>query len=184
MSDTQWFVYQNNQQIGPFGTVQLAQMVTSKMIAQDSYFFKVGWKDWRPMEECFEELGIKSDASVAQSSAERRATAPRGSISGRVIVHNNGQLIIGSGVNISSTGIFVETTEQIFTVGERLKLTVRIDGFVKSFNVVSRVVRYNSDPKSPIGFGMSFENLDRSLSEEIERMVSKSPPKNPGERAG
>jgi Tfp pilus assembly protein PilZ len=171
MSDTQWYVYQNSQQMGPFGTPQVAQMVSGKLVAPDAYLFKVGWKDWRPIEDCYEELGIKGPAP-APSTSERKATAPRASISGRVIVHNNGQLIIGSGVNISSTGIFVETTEQIFTVGERLKLTVRIDGFVKSFNVQSRVVRYNSDPKFPVGFGLSFENLDKNLCDEIERMVS------------
>ncbi len=183
MSDTQWYVYQNNQQLGPFGTGQLGQMVSSKMIAQEAYFFKVGWKDWRPIEDCYEELGIKTDVP-AQSTAERRATAPRGSISGRVIVHNNGQLIIGTGVNISSTGIFVETGEQIFTVGERLKLTVRIDGFVKSFNVVSRVVRFNSDPRYPVGFGLSFENLDGPLGDEIERMVAVQKAANPSDKVG
>jgi hypothetical protein len=183
MSDTQWYVYQNNQQLGPFVSGQLAQMVTSKMIAQDAYFFKVGWKDWRPIEDCLEELGVKLEGN-APSSAERRATAPRGSISGRVIVHNNGQLIIGTGVNISSTGIFVETGEQIFTVGERLKLTVRIDGFVKSFNVISRVVRYNSDPRYPVGFGLSFEALDPILVDEIEKMVAVQKRNSPGEKVG
>ena len=171
MSDTQWYVYQNNQQLGPFGLSQLGQMISTKMIAQDAYLFKVGWKDWRPVEDCHEELGLPVSDN-APSTTERRATAPRASISGRVIVHNNGQLIIGSGVNVSSSGIFVETPEQIFTVGEKLKLTVRIDGFVKSFNVMSRVVRYNGDPNFPVGFGLSFENLDRTLTEEIERMVA------------
>jgi hypothetical protein len=171
MSDTQWYVYQNNQQLGPFGVSQLGQMIATKMIAQDAYLFKVGWKDWRPVEDCSDELGLPP-TGAATSTSERRAAAPRASIAGRVIVHNNGQLIIGSGVNISSSGIFVETQEQIFTVGEKLKLTVRIDGFVRSFNVVSRVVRYNSDPRYPVGFGLSFENLDRVLTDEIERMVA------------
>jgi Tfp pilus assembly protein PilZ len=81
-------------------------------------------------------------------------------------------MIIGSGVNISSTGIFVETKDQLFTVGEKLKLSVRIDGFVKAFNVVARVVRYNSDPRFPVGFGLSFESLDRGITDEIDKMVA------------
>lgn len=171
MSEQNWFVYQGNQQLGPFSTAQVVQMIDSKMIAQDAYLFKVGWKDWRPQEDCMEELGLKSTAPQ-QSSAERRNAAPRATILGRVIVHNNGQLIIGSGVNISATGIFVETNDQIFTVGEKLKLSVRIDGFVKAFNVVARVVRYNSDPRFPVGFGLSFEGLDRGIGDEIEKMVA------------
>ncbi len=171
MNEQNWFVYQGNQQLGPFTTGQVVQMIDSKMIAQDAYLFKVGWKDWRPYEECMEELGLKP-AAPQQDSDERRSAAPRATILGRVIVHNNGQLIIGSGVNISSTGIFVETQDQIFTVGEKLKLSVRIDGFVKSFNVVARVVRYNSDPRHPVGFGLSFEGLDGGIGDEIEKMVA------------
>ena len=131
----------------------------------------MGWNDWRPHEECAEELGLKV-SSPQPTSAERRSAAPRATIQGRVIVHNNGQLIIGSGVNISATGIFVETQDQIFTVGEKLKLSVRIDGFVKAFNVIARVVRFNSDPRNPVGFGLSFEGLDRGIGDEIERMVA------------
>ncbi len=175
MSDTQWYVYQSSQQLGPFATAQVTQMLSTKMIAQDAYLFKVGWKDWRPVEDCLEELGLKAPNSpqmqTSQEAADRRAAAPRAGINGRVIVHNNGQLIIGSGVNISSTGIFVETQEQIFNVGDRLKLSVRIEGFVKAFNVIARVVRYNSDPRYPVGFGLGFENLDRYIKDEIEKMV-------------
>jgi Tfp pilus assembly protein PilZ len=87
-------------------------------------------------------------------------------------VHNNGQVIIGSGVNISATGIFVETNDQIFTVGEKLKLSVRVDGFVRAFNVLARVVRYNSDPRFPVGFGLMFVGLDKGIGDEIERMVA------------
>jgi hypothetical protein len=172
MTDAQWYVYQTNQQLGPFGSAQLGQMITTKMIAQDAYLFKAGWKDWRPVEDCYEELGIKDEGHPAPSSSERRSTAPRASVSGRVIVHNNGQLIIGSGVNISTSGIFVETSEQIFNVGEKLKLTVRVEGFVKAFNVVARVIRFNSDSRYPVGFGLSFENLDKSIGDDIERTVS------------
>lgn len=171
MSDQSWFVYQGGQQLGPFATAQVTQMLDSKMIAQEAYLFKAGWKDWRPLEDCYEELGMKV-ANPQPSTSERRSAAPRATMQGRVIVHNNGQLIIGSGVNISSTGIFVETQEQIFTVGEKLKLSVRIDGFVKAFNVFARVVRFNSDPRFPVGFGLSFENLEKGIGDEIERLVA------------
>ena len=171
--DTQWYVYQASQQSGPFASTQVTQMMSTKMIAQDAYLFKVGWKDWRPLEDCLEELGVKGSTEVpsAEATLNRRSAAPRATVAGRVIVHNNGQLIIGSGVNISSTGIFVETQEQIFNVGEKLKLSVRLDGFVKAFNVIARVIRYNSDARFPVGFGLSFENLDRHIKDDIDRMI-------------
>lgn len=174
MNEQVWYVYQSGQQLGPFSGPQIKQMVDSKMIPQDSYLFKVGWKDWRPIEETHEELGLAGAAKVDATEAERRATAPRATIAGRVIVHNNGQLVIGAGVNISATGIFVETKDQIFTVGERLKLSVRAEGFTRPFNVLAQVVRYNSDPKFPVGYGLRFDELEETIGREIQRAVDES----------
>ena len=186
MNEQVWYVYQNGKQLGPFAGAQVRQMVDSKMIPQDAYLFKVGWKDWRPIEETHEELGVTSTAQNAQSavaSSERRAAAPRATITGRIVVHNDGQLVIGSGANISSCGIFVETKDQLFTVGERLKLSVRAEGFVRPFNAVAQVVRYNSDPRFPVGYGLKFEDLDATLAEEIQNAVDALNQANGGHKA-
>jgi hypothetical protein len=169
MSEQHWYIYQQSQQVGPFGDEQLRQLLTNKMIAQDAYLFKVGWKDWRPLEDCFEELGINGKAPPA--STQRRAGAPRASIQGRVIVHNNGQLVIGAGVNISTTGIFVETRDEIFKLEEKLKISVRCEGIKKPFNVTAQVIRYNQDPRFTVGYGLRFENLDPKVKEEIEQLL-------------
>ena len=169
MNDQLWYVYQGGQQIWPFDTAKVVQMLHSKMIAQDAYLFKVGWKDWRPLEDGLEELGLGSPQSSPKP--QRRVAAPRASVSGRVVVHNNGQLSIAHGVNISVTGIFVETQEQIFTVGERLKLSVRCDGMDKPFNVEAQVIRFNSDTRYPVGYGLQFIQLDPRIGDEIQRMV-------------
>jgi hypothetical protein len=168
MNDQVWYVYQNGQQLGPFAALQIRQMIDIKMIPQDAYLFKVGWKEWRPIEETLEELGIPGSLPAVPASAERRNAAPRATVSGRVIVHNDGQLIIGTGVNISASGIFVETRDQMFNVGERLKLSVRVDGFTRAFNVVAQVVRFNSDPRFPVGYGLRFENLEADVARDIQ----------------
>lgn len=173
MNEQIWYVYQNGQQSGPFAAPQIKQMFDTKMIAQEAYLFKVGWKDWRPIEETVDEIGVDGQfpARGPQTAANRRAAAPRATVVGRVVVHNNGQLVIGAGVNISSTGIFVETRDQIFTVGEKLKISVRIDAFSRPFNVIAQVVRYNSDPRFPVGYGLRFEGLDETIAEEIQKAV-------------
>lgn len=171
MNEQIWYVYQNGQQLGPFAGPQIKQMVDSKMIPQDAYLFKVGWKDWRPIEETYDELGVDSLPPAPSTGSERRDAAPRATISGRVVVHNNGQLVIGAGVNISSTGIFVETRDQLFTVGEKLKISVRAEAFSKPFNVIAQVVRYNSDPRFPVGYGLRFEDLDDAIGKEIQASV-------------
>jgi len=177
MQEQIWYVFQNEQQIGPFALEQVQQMYTSKMMTTDAYLYRAGWKDWRPVAECYEEIGVphpqnKKTPDVQQPMKQKRTGAPRASIEGRVIVHNNGQLVIGTGVNISMTGIFVETTDQMFTVGERLKLTVKSDELAKPFNVVAQVIRYNADPRLPVGYGLMFENLDPLIREEIKELVA------------
>ena len=169
MNEQLWYVYQNGQQLGPFAGLQLKQMIDTKMIPQDAYLFKVGWKDWRPIEDTLDELGL--EAGAAPSSDNRRAAAPRATINGRVVVHNNGQLAIGTGANISATGMFVETKDQIFTVGEKIKLSVRADGFQKAFNVVAQVVRFNSDPSYAVGYGLRFEDLEHEIALDIQKAV-------------
>jgi len=169
MSDQSWYVYQNSQQLGPYTSTQVTQLLANKMIAQEAYLFKVGWKDWRPLEDTYEELGMPN--SKGPATIQRRTGAPRATVQGRVIVHNDGQLVIGSGVNISSTGIFVESTDEIFTVGESLKLSVRCEGIAKPFNAVAQVIRYNSDTRYAVGYGLKFLNLDDQVEHEIERLV-------------
>lgn len=182
MNEQIWYLYQNGQQMGPFDKAQLVQLHNSKMIAQDAYVFKVGWKEWRPVEEVYEELGLApaapKDNKVLQ---KRRAAAPRASISGSVIVHNDVQLALGHGVNISSTGIFIETKDQIFTVGEKLKLTVRCAGLRKPFNVTAEVIRFNAQGPYPTGYGLRFESLGENVQNEIERLVRDQQVRDDGE---
>ncbi|MBQ48690.1 MAG: hypothetical protein CMP10_14920 [Zetaproteobacteria bacterium] len=173
MSEQVWYLYQNGQQIGPFDSGQLNQLYSTKMIAQDGYIFKVGWKDWRPFEDCCEELGLSPEGGASGADVEqKRQGRPRASVSGRVIVHNDGQLSIGNGVNISDTGMFVETKEQIFSIGEQLKVSIRCDGLTKAFNVLAEVVRFNNDARYPIGYGFRFLNLETQAQKEIQNLVA------------
>ena len=172
MNEQVWYVYQNGKQLGPFAVAQVRQMVDSKMIPQDAYLFKVGWKDWRPIEDCLEELGKGTIALVSERDAsERRAAAPRATIRGRIIVHNGGQLVIGSGVNVSSSGIFIEFPKQVYALGEKLKLTCRIDRLVKPFNVTAEVIRFNQDPRFPIGYGLRFLDLSSTIGQQLETLI-------------
>ena len=176
MSEQVWYLYQNDQQVGPFDTEQVTQLFVNKMISYDGYIFKVGWKDWRPLEEGFEELGIEkpADTNTDEETAEKRkVNSPRCSVSGRVVVHNNGQLTIGKGVNISATGIFVETTDQLFTLEEQLKLSVRCDGLNYPFNAEAEVIRYNTDPRWPVGYGLQFVEITDKALADIKSLVEK-----------
>lgn len=173
-SEAVWFLHAGGVQLGPFTPEQVNQLITRNAVAPDSYVFRVGWKDWRPIEDCAEELGLpgrKGGGSTAAQLEELRAIAPRASIGGRVVIHNNGNLTIGAGVNISTTGIFVETNEPIFSIGEKLKLSVKAEGMDQPFNAVAKVVRYNSDKRYPVGYGLQFEVLSDRAKAAIQGLV-------------
>lgn len=177
MSEQVWYIYQNGQQIGPFESTQVTQLLSNKMISHDGFIFKVGWKDWRPLQEGLEELGVTGVQAPpptpgSEKKAEKRSDQfPRASIQGRVVVHNNGQLSIGEGVNISATGIFVETKEELFTVGEQLKLSVRCKGLDKAFNAQAIVIRYNNDNRYPVGYGLQYIEIPDKARKDIQRLV-------------
>lgn len=181
MSEQVWYLYQNGQQVGPFDDEQVSQLFLNNMIAKDGYIFKIGWKDWRPVEEGYEALGIPNPNRSTMSPGEydahiekRQKAAPRASIHGRVVVHNNGQLTIGRGVNISVGGIFVETNQQLFSLGEVLKLSVRCDGLAQAFNVEAIVIRYNIESKFPAGYGLKFCKIDPKIQQQIQTLVNEA----------
>ncbi len=181
MSEQAWYLYQNGQQEGPFDDEQVTQLFLTNMIAKDGYIFKIGWKDWRPVEEGYEILGLPNPSKASMSPVEyeahvdkRKLSAPRATITGRAVVHNNGQVSIGRSVNISTGGVFIETDDQIFTVGDLLKLSLRCEGLSKAFNAEAKVMRFNRDEKYPIGYGLMFTRIDQSIQDSIQQLVNES----------
>ena len=196
--DYAWYIYQSGQQMGPFSNAQVQQLLNVKMISQDASIFKEGWEDWRSISEVFGEL--ESDQKTRVVPTPPQAAAPpeavqensdaldmpqlgvavqhasrksRIGIQGKVIAHNNGKVIISGGINISASGIFVETTEEnSFQVGELVKLTVKADNLGYPFNVTAQMMRFNSNPKYPTGYGMKFVDLPDNVRVDVERLVS------------
>ncbi len=152
-------------------------MFTTNMISQDAFLFKVGWKDWVLFAKCRGELGL-GESEPSPQSAQFVERAPRATIEGQVIIHNNGDLIIGKGVNISATGIFIETTSVAFKVGEVLNVTCLVKGVLKPFNAKALVMRFNSEAGGPKGYGLRFEILDVKVAREIAMLVEKSNEEN------
>ena len=173
-----WFIYQKQQQSGPFTLEQIQQMYGSGMIdVTDGYLFTAGWKDWRSVDDCIAEIANDDLVGSAEDQPgprdQRRIAGPRASFQGRVILHNNGQLVIGSGVNISITGIFIETKDRLFTIGESLKMTIKSEELSVPFNVTAKVIRYNTDVRYAVGYGLMFEKIDEVHIEKLQKIVDR-----------
>lgn len=196
MSEFNWYVYQSGQQMGPFSDAQVRQLLTIKMIAHDAFIFKDGWEDWRSIAEVFGDSG-EDKPSLPTSPPSPNQAMPRASeqsppsheqdsqpqrmarvgIRGRVIAHNNGRVVISGGINISASGIFVETevenTAPGFQVGEHIKLTIKADDLSYPFNVVAEMMRFNTDSSNhPTGYGMKFIDLPAEIKTDIERLAA------------
>lgn len=193
MSELSWYVYQTGQQMGPFSDEQVRQLLNIKMIAQDAFIFKEGWEDWRNVSEVFNELESTSTVLKVDSVPEKGKIAKKGKkkkkseskqqrmtrvgIRGRVVAHNDGKVVISGGINISASGIFVETevenTDPSFQVGEQIKLTVKADDLSYPFNVTAEMMRFNSDKSYPTGYGMKFIDLPAEIKADIERLAGR-----------
>ena len=199
MNEFIWYVYQSGQQMGPFSDAQVRQLLSINMIAQDAFIFKEGWEDWRDIKEVFAKDEAQSPSMPAVPQAEialdndalndpftddqqlddegdnGQQRMPRVGVKGRVIAHNDGQVIMSGGINISASGIFVETevenTDPSFRVGEQIKLTVKADDLNYPFNVVAEMMRFNSDPNHPTGYGMRFIDLPATIRADIEQLT-------------
>ncbi len=196
MSEFSWYVYQSGQQMGPFSDAQVRQLLTIKMIAHNAFIFKDGWEDWRSISEVFGSSGEgaasipppPSSSSPAPNKKMRTAVEPpqqqsgnqqrmaRVGIRGRVVAHNNGRVVISGGINISASGIFVETevenTAPGFQVGEQIKLTIKADDLSYPFNIVAEMMRFNTDSSNhPTGYGMKFIDLPVEIKADIERLA-------------
>ena len=172
-----WYIYQNNQQLGPFEQSQIQQLLATKMIAHESHIFKAGWVEWRLVKDCMEEIHGTGQFEVEESSltgSKINQAARRVSFEGRVVAHNQKTCVQGKATNISASGLFVQASEPIFTIGEELKVSIRGGDLAKPFNATADVVRFNSDSRFPLGYGLRFQDLEGMATSEIERMVEKT----------
>lgn len=175
MGEKIWYTYDQSKQEGPFDLEEITTFLSQKKFSEGAFLFKAGWKDWKPLKECLSELlpppPVTPPVPQMPKTRQHQQRDDRGTISGKIIIHNNGQLLFGSGVNISTSGIFVETKERLFSVGETLKLTCRIDAISTPFNVCAVVKRFNEDEQYPIGYGLQFVDLDQNIKQDLSAAI-------------
>ena len=168
MTQPIWYIYQSEQQLGPFSDSQVVQLYTNKAVTDNAYIFRSGWEEWKPIKDGLKLLGVSSIEESASSKDDERRNNRRASISGRIIVHNLGDVTYAEGINISENGLFFETQTEAFKIGEEVKVTIQVREFTRPYNARGSVTRHSSDPDWLIGYGIRFESLDPRLRDEIK----------------
>ena len=171
-NDPVWFVHVQDQQLGPFSKVQLYQQFQENQFQLDILLFREGWKEWKPVMSCLHDLGfpLQIDGKCL-TMREQRRKGPRISIAGQIIVHNQGNLAVGTGVNLSATGLFVETDQQLFRVGEKLILTCKVTQLPAPFHAKAEVIRFNKGTDSPTGFGLKWTEIPPDILQQIQELT-------------
>jgi len=84
---------------------------------------------------------------------------------GSVVMHDGKELVKGAPLDISETGMFVETKDMPFDIGDRVQVTVKIPGLLRSFSQDCEVTRVNTDARFPLGFGVRFSAVPMEVKE-------------------
>jgi Tfp pilus assembly protein PilZ len=174
-TDKIWFISQGEDQMGPFTKEELFQQIVEKAYDDSIFLFCTGWKDWMPVAEALKQVNLPLAIEGGKIKLqERRTQGARVEIHGQIIVHNQGDLLIGSGVNLSAAGLFVETDKSLFKVGEVLQLTCKLVDMAHPFQAKAEVVRFNSNHEFPVGFGMRWKEIPGEVVAEIQQLVAKA----------
>lgn len=168
-----WFLYYNNQQYGPFSVLELKDTLKKRTDKDNIYIFKYGWADWKSYSDCHDrDFASLNDDTIVEKEKNEHNCAERVSLSAKIIIRDNAKLTIGSSVNVSQSGIFVKTKKQIFQIGETVYMTVKTNSKIKAFHAKAKVIRFNKDPRFPLGFGLEFIDLNPEIAEKITQIVS------------
>lgn len=106
-------------------------------------------------------LNQMNTVATKQSRARQRKPpavkrrAARYGFAAKVLIHKNSRYVMGHGINVSRTGVFVEATRDVFKVNEMVRLDIRPQGTTTTYKVIARVVRFQEDGDRR-GYGLEF----------------------------
>ncbi len=171
MIERDWYTYHDQKQTGPIELSAIQGLYYAHELPDEAFVFRTGWKDWRLVADCLNELEVIAGGPPPPPTElkELRKRAPRATVSGKVIIHGRDKLEIGKGVNISPSGIFIETDLDLFKVGELVNITCKLKNFENYFRAKVTIIRIS---KTPRGYGMRFEKLDKKITAEIQNLIA------------
>lgn len=106
-----------------------------------------------------------------------RRKQPRVAAPIRIRFRNAGQFLVAYCVNISRGGLFV-STQTPAAVGTSISIELEVPGESASAKVQAQVrwVRLEATEEGPPGMGLSFEQVEEALGEQIDRTVARATP--------
>lgn len=173
-----WSVLYNGNTYGPYNRKDLLKLILSKQLNVKAQLKRNDWQSFRSILDCLEILAQDPSSQKAQEAKdrmERRIAAPRATVNGLVQMSKEGSSIYSIGHNISTTGIFVKTGETKFKIGETVSLQAKINEIAKPFKAKAEIMRFSTNMKFGVGYGMRFVEIDNLTVAEISKVVGVRP---------
>lgn len=80
----------------------------------------------------------------------------------KVVLSKHERYTKGRVVNISNSGIFIETHKNVFRLHENVKLYIKPDDGGDAYTIIAKVIRFTSNGKNPPGYGLRFASPRKS----------------------
>ena len=168
-----WFYYANEQQVGPITISELSGAIGEKLLGPSDYIYREGFSDWKALKDVPEvfSLAEKNNSSTVQNATQKRSMV-RAPIQELVVAHNDASVATGVISNISTTGVFFETSSSAFSLNDEVKLTLKEGkGLGKPMHLQGVVVRQIRDTKAKHGYGLELVGLDERSRARIEEYI-------------
>ena len=178
--NVKWFLFQNENQTGPYGTHELKRLMSSGQISEAAYLWQDSFTEWKLMSEVSElkeqrVAGTPPAApspapAVAAKSSEKR-TVPRKPLLAQVYVTNQAELATGICRDISVGGMQLLTDKIPGAVGSSIHLNVTPpkDSGLKPFVAEGLIVRILEDQR---GFAFRFTQISNEAKQSIESYIA------------
>lgn len=173
-----WFYYAKEKQVGPISESELRGVIASSELSDLDYIYREGFADWKHLKDVPEFK--KANVTVAKpppALPERRVNSPmRAPINEQVVAHNDVHVASGHIKNISATGVFLETADNVFSLNDEVKLTLKEGkGLGKPMHLKGVVVRHTTEGKGGVkGYGLELRGLDESARTRIAEYIKRN----------
>lgn len=141
--DVDWFVMKGQSQFGPFSKSDVIRMMQERAVYEFDFIWNASMKDWARLAE-IPEFSPQAIADLYKSKSakgsflDRKHSRER--FEGQILVHNNDEVWMADGKEISAGGLGLYISNSLIVPGQQIYLHVRgVDGR-EPFNVVGEVV--------------------------------------------
>lgn len=177
--NVKWFLFQNENQTGPYGTHELKRLIGSGQVLELAYVWQEQYTEWKLVSEVNElkegrvgapPLPRTAASSLSELKPEKRSV-PRKPLLAQVYVTNQAELATGICRDISVGGMQLLTDKIPGAVGSSIHLNVTPpkDSGLKPFVAEGVVVRILEDKR---GFAFRFTKISDEAKRSIERYIA------------